>query len=329
MNKTELLAAIAPQTTEIDLAMRRDLAGIEAPELAEILDHALFGGGKRIRPLLAVLAGRLCGSSDPQLYRLAIAFEYLHVASLLHDDVIDRADTRRGKKVANAIWGASAAILAGDFLHARSMHLVGTIGGAECLDILCRATTGMVEGEFLQARSALESNPSEKDYFSVIEKKTALLLEAVCAVGASFGGGDRLQVAALARYGRSLGLAFQIVDDLLDYQGDPGSTGKIVGNDFFEGKMTLPLIHALSQGNEAHRRLLAALVAGSGEEKRQNFSKARELIATNGGFDSARRKAEELISEGLAALDLFGAKEDPAILATLTGLGHYILARRH
>ena len=243
MEKVDLLARLKHEIDLVDETMQADLQNLAGKELipsnlVEVLEHALFNGGKRIRPLLCILSAALCGNTSKAVYLLAIAFEYLHVATLLHDDVIDHADTRRHRPTINRLFGLTPAILAGDFLHARSMFLVGTLGGKQSLELICNATEAMVAGEFLQLANAQKLNQSEKDYFAVINGKTALFIGAICETGGIFAGAHDREIEALKTYGANLGKAFQIQDDLLDYLGDQAKTGKAVGNDFCEGKMT-------------------------------------------------------------------------------------------
>jgi len=332
VNKAELLARLKPEIDTVDQAMRTDLQSLAGQELipaslVAVLEHALFTGGKRIRPLLCILTAGLCGNNSKAVYRLATAFEYLHVATLLHDDVIDHADTRRGRPAANTIFGLAPAILAGDFLHARSMFLVGTLGGKRCLELICSATEAMAAGEFLQLDNVQNFNQSEKDYFAVINGKTALFIGAVCETGAIFAGASAEKIAALKTYGANLGMAFQIQDDLLDYLGDPAKTGKTCGNDFCEGKMTLPLIHSLKTADKSARYFLLDLLRGKKSERRAELEKAKEIIAQNGGFEYGRQLAEKLIGAGIAGLDIFSARHYEQIIATLTGLAEYVVSR--
>jgi octaprenyl-diphosphate synthase len=323
----QFIESIKDETARIDQAMREDLSRITEVKLAEIVEYAIFNGGKRIRPLLCVLAARLCGSRDERVYRLAIALEYLHVASLLHDDVIDNADQRRGRESVYKKWGMTQAILAGDYLHARSMYLVGREGGDDCLDIIRRVTAAMVEGEFLQLSNADNLNQSEDEYFAVVDGKTSLLIAAVCEMGGVFGGADQQQFAALSKYGRALGTAFQIVDDLLDYLGDQNKTGKVVGNDFCECKMTLPLIHALENSETADRLYLLELLKGEREVRAGQIGRVCEILHKTDSFDYAFDKAEELINNGVAGLDVFQESSEPGSLEMLKGLARYVLSR--
>ncbi|NOX25058.1 MAG: polyprenyl synthetase family protein, partial [Deltaproteobacteria bacterium] len=250
-----------PEIARINEIMRQDLRVIENTLLAQVVEYAIFNGGKRIRPMLTVLGASLCGCpASDDLSRLALTFEYLHAASLLHDDVIDHAQKRRGRTAANKVWGNTHVILAGDFLHSRAMRLAGTLGGHDCLDTICRATAAMVESEFLQLQNAQNQELTEDYYFQVLQGKTAALIAAACEVGGIFAAADTTMRAALALFGKNLGLSFQIIDDILDYCGNPVKTGKAVGNDFQEGKMTLPLLYALRQDTGKDSDTLRALL---------------------------------------------------------------------
>lgn len=313
----------------VEEAMRADLgealAGCD-PLLVEVIDYALFGGGKRIRPLLAILAARLCGAGGREIYRLAVAFEYLHVATLIHDDVIDNAQARRGKDSVGLRYGMAPAILAGDWLHARALYLVGRFAGVEGLAVFCGATTGMVDGEFLQLRHVADAMLTEEQYFAIILRKTALLIASTCEIGAVFAGATSAQRQALAEYGRGLGCAFQIIDDLLDYQGEAASTGKQTGNDFSEGKLTLPLLRALSRADTQTRDSIVALLAGD-QRDRSSFETVHGFIIAHGGFVSAQQTAGEMAAAAVAALAPFAAQGDRECLAMLRALAGYVLAR--
>ena len=332
MEKVDLQARLKPEIDIVDQTMQMDLQNLAGKELipaslVEVLEYALLNGGKRIRPLLCILTAGLCGNKNEDIYPLAIAFEYLHVATLLHDDVIDHADTRRGRPATNTIFGLTPAILAGDFLHARSMFLVGILGGKRSLQIICKATEAMVAGEFLQLANAQNFNQDEKDYFAVINGKTALFIGAVCEIGGIFAGADDKKTKALKTYGANLGKAFQIKDDLLDYLGDPAKTGKTMGNDFCEGKMTLPLIHALKMAGKTESTFLLNLLKGEKIHRSTQLEKAKDIIGNNGGFEYARQLAEELIAAGIAGLDIFTAADNEQIVFTLTGLAGYVIHR--
>lgn len=333
MEKENLLNALKPEIAMVDQAMRADIKNLAADNLVPdnllaTLEHALFNGGKRIRPLLCILAARLCSTTPGNdIAALAIGFEYLHVATLVHDDVIDHAETRRGRPTVNRAFGLTPAILAGDFLHARAMFLVGTLGGKRCLDLICRATEAMVAGEFLQLANVHNLNQSESDYFAVINGKTALFIGSVCRIGAIYSGADHGMTEALGRYGANLGLAFQIQDDLLDYLGDPVKTGKTVGNDFVEGKMTLPLLHVLETAGDREKNLLLDLLKGTGDSRREKFDQARKIMHESGGFEYAAGLAGKLVAASIENLAMFAAGENREALDILTGLAGYVISR--
>lgn len=324
MDMNALFDQIKAEAAVIDKTMQEDLASIESPLLQKVLNHAIFNGGKRIRPLLNVLASRLCSKEDETIYKLSIVFEYLHAASLLHDDVIDHADQRRGHDTANAVWGNTSAILAGDYLHTRAMLLAGTIGGEQCLEIISQATSAMVESEFLQMQTAQDINIADENYYAVLRGKTAALISAACETGIWHTGGNKEQAVAMQTYGTNLGLAFQIVDDLLDYLGDPAKTGKIVGNDFQEGKMTLPLIYMLNKAKDDDRNFLLDLLNADGQKRLAQVETVRNLIETTGGFEYAKQSAKDLIDSAINELHIF--KDCPA-KEILIGLAHYVLIR--
>lgn len=319
---------LGEEIVRINQAIEEDLAELSDqidPLLEEVLRYSLFNGGKRVRPLLVLLASRFCGKDNEQLYRLAVGFEYLHVATLMHDDVIDRADTRRGKDSANKKFGLVAAILAGDFLLARAMTMVGEIAGQQGLSIFCDATRAMVDGEFVQLRNNEQYELSEQKYFEAIQGKTAQFISAACEVGAVFASASAQEQQAFKIYGSNLGAAFQIVDDLLDYLGDTQKTGKQVGNDLVEGKVTLPLILSLKQAEDDERRKLLELL-GDETQRQNSFGEVVQLVEENGGFSASRNKAEQLVEEGLAQLSSIQCKE-PLAAEILTGLARYVLAR--
>lgn len=328
-DQQKLKKAIADRAALVDTCMHEDLEAIRGTVddlLLEVLDYGLFNGGKRIRPLLVVLASRLCGNNEQQVYHLATAFEYLHAATLFHDDVIDGALTRRGKPAVNIKYGLIAAILAGDYLHARSMHIVGDMTGREGLDVFCKATAAMVDGEFMQLRNSDSFSMSEPGYYETIMGKTGLLIAAACRVGALYGGGNPDQQERLHQYGVGLGCAFQMIDDLLDYTGDERKTGKAVGNDLVEGKMTLPLILAWERADSTDRARLEQILADESLRKSE-FSTVYELLDKYGAFSETRDRARQHVAEALVQLETFTAPVGAEAKAILTGLAGYVLER--
>jgi len=327
MNNPKIMAYFRESAARIDQAMRQDLEVVRDPQLAEVLRYILFNGGKRIRPQLTVLTWRLAGrgrAGGEEALRLALAFEYLHVASLVHDDVIDHSELRRGQPTAQAAWGLAPAILTGDYLHSRALTLAGQVVGREGVELLGRAITAMVEAEFLQARLATAGSSTPAEYFQVTAGKTGALLGSACEAGVLLAGGGPQERAAGRAYGENLGLAFQIVDDLLDYLGDPAKTGKVVGNDLVEGKLTLPLLHALALAETGDRARLLTILAAAPEARRGWVGEVRELIERYGGFVAARGQAEELLEAGLLSLALFPAGPEQELLS---GLAAYVLSR--
>ncbi len=323
-----ILVAVKKEAAEIDRYMRADISLMKAEVddlLYQILDYGLFNGGKRVRPLLVVLASRICGNEDNDAYRLGTAFEYLHAATLFHDDIIDGSETRRGKQSVYRKFGLIGAILAGDFLHAKAMATVGKFSGQEGLEVFCRATTGMVDGEFMQLKNANKLNLSELDYYDAIMGKTGLLIAAACEIGALFGGGDEHQVKALRDYGERLGCAYQIVDDLLDYLGDPGKTGKVLGNDLAEGKMTLPLILTINEAGETDRCRLMQILADN-DQRISGVEEVCSIIAKYDCFAAARKRAETAVEEACNALGIFSGNKGVE-RQILEGLARYVLSR--
>lgn len=332
MDVNNLLAQLKPEIARIDQALKEDLSLVTNRQLADLLEYAIFNGGKRIRPLLTILAYRMAKKSEggdneaeeKGAYALAIAFEYLHVASLLHDDVIDHADTRRGRPAANKVWGKTPVILAGDYLHSRALALAGGSGRGEILQVVCGSTAAMVESEFVQMESVAQQDRSEKSYFRVLQGKTAALIAAACKTGAKYGGASGRETEALNIFGNNLGLAFQIIDDLLDYLGDSVKTGKATGNDFVEGKMTLPLIYALDHCPAADQGKINGLLSGPPRERSKKLVMVRNIINKAGGFTYARTKAEILMADALKGLGLFIDCPEKLILQ---GLTLYVLNR--
>ncbi len=325
----ELKKLITEEAARIDRVMQQDIDCLAAgfdPLLIEILNYALFSGGKRIRPFLTTSAARLCGCDDEGVYRLATSFEYLHAATLIHDDVIDDAGERRGSPSVFKRFGLAEAILAGDFLHAHSMHLVSRYGGPSALSTFCLATAAMVDGEYRQLRNAENPDQSEDEYFTVVKGKTALLIGAACEIGGLYGGADETVRKGLQTFGINLGCAFQIIDDLLDYRGDSARTGKTTGNDLAEGKMTLPLIYAVQRADADDRQRLLAIL-GDQQRRRLELVQVSDIIEHYHGFSDARKRAEDIINQAVAALPKIEDGKGAAERLVLQALCDYVLNR--
>ena len=327
----DLRTLLITEAARINAVIEEDLSRLSKrhePLLIEVLHYGLLGGGKRVRPFLLLNAAALCGRRGAECDELAIAFEYLHAATLFHDDIIDQSELRRGRPAVHSKFGMVAAILAGDFLLTHSMEIVGEYTGQRGLKSFNLATKGMVDGEFYQQRNADTVSLKTGDYDEAVMRKTSLLIAGACEVGGLFAGGSEEEVAALRCYGENLGRAFQIVDDQLDYLGDTTKTGKAVGNDLQEGKMTLPLLLAVQQGEGAAReRLLEIISSVELRQQAENFSEVKGLIETCGGFTAAREEAEKTMARGISALDLFSAPAALDARDRLAALGQFVLHR--
>ena len=293
---------------------RADMAGVDAlildrmqspvsviPLLAE---HLIAAGGKRWRPLLTVSAARLAGGRCDSALKLAAAVEFIHTATLLHDDVVDSSQLRRGKVAAHLIWGAPSSVLVGDFLFARAFELMVETGSLKALEILARASRVIAEGEVLQLTRAHDLKLSQATYLEIIGAKTAELFAAAAEAGAVAAGADDRQAAALRQFGMSLGLAFQLADDALDYGGATETLGKNVGDDFREGKATLPLLLAIARSGPREAEFWERAI-GRKEQTDADFRRARELVVGTGALDATLDLAADYADAGKRALAIF------------------------
>lgn len=221
--------------------------------IPDVAQHLISSGGKRLRPMLTLATAGLCGYEGGGHIKLAAAVEFMHTATLLHDDVVDESDMRRGKLAARMLWGNEASVLVGDFLLGQAFKMMVEVGSLPCLDVLSSSAVIIAEGEVMQLSAAKDTQTSEDDYLAVIRAKTASLFGAACEVGAILGGQPKAEVAACRGYGLNLGIAFQLIDDALDYGGTAAKLGKNVGDDFREGKITLPVVLAFRRGSEKER----------------------------------------------------------------------------
>ncbi|MBW1859742.1 MAG: polyprenyl synthetase family protein, partial [Deltaproteobacteria bacterium] len=237
--KEQILGSVRQDVDDIEVALTENLQP-HLPLVSQVAKYIMFSGGKRIRPLLMVLSARLCGYKGDYDKTLSVVFEYLHAATLLHDDVVDDADVRRGNPVAHSIWGAPATVLVGDFLLARSIAIAAETDSVPIIDVLAHTTAQMSEGEIHQLLHRGDLATGETDYMEIIGRKTAFLIQSACRVGALLAEAPAEQVEALSEYGYSLGISFQMADDLLDYTADTAVLGKPIGTDLKEGKLTLP-----------------------------------------------------------------------------------------
>jgi octaprenyl-diphosphate synthase len=282
-----LLMPVAEDMRCVDRVIR-DRLGSDVPLIATIGDYIIGAGGKRLRPAMVLLIARALGYGGTTHHLLAAVIEFIHTATLLHDDVVDESDLRRNQPTANAMFGNAASVLVGDFLYSRAFQMMVDAGHMRVMRILSDATNRIAEGEVLQLLNVHDPSVDEARYFSVVERKTATLFEAAARIGAVLAGADDATEQACARYGAGLGTAFQVVDDILDYSGNPDDIGKRLGDDLREGKVTLPLIHALQSAGPAQRLLMQnAILEGNGD-----FAQIAQIVQSNGSLDHARACAE-------------------------------------
>jgi len=291
-----------------------DMAGVDSlitdrmqsdvPVIPALAEHLIAAGGKRLRPLLTVAAARLAGSENDHCLKLAAAVEFIHTATLLHDDVVDGSQLRRGKVVAHLIWGAAQSVLVGDFLFARAFELMVETDSMRALQILAQASRVIAEGEVMQLMRSHDLNLSQALYLEIIAAKTAELFAAAAEAGAVSAGVDAEKSKALRDYGMSLGLAFQLADDALDYGGATETLGKNAGDDFREGKATLPLLLAIARSGPREAEFWERAI-GRREQTEADFRRARELIIGTGALDATLDLAAEHADKAKAALAVF------------------------
>jgi octaprenyl-diphosphate synthase len=287
-----------PDMHKVDALIRRRLAS-DVLLVNQVAEHIVGGGGKRLRPMLVLLAARAAGHAGDDHVQAAAVVEFIHTATLLHDDVVDESDLRRGRSTANSIWGNSASILVGDYLYSRAFQMMVELDRMRVMQVMADTTNAIAEGEVLQLMHLNNPDTDEAAYGRVIERKTAVLFAAATRVGAILGGLPRAQEDALAAFGLDLGFAFQIADDVLDYVADPQTLGKNLGDDLAEGKATLPVIHALAHANDERRaRIRAAIEAGDVSA----LPVIVEAIRAAGSVEYAHARAREYATRAEAAL---------------------------
>ncbi|MBU3694823.1 MAG: octaprenyl diphosphate synthase [Rhodocyclaceae bacterium] len=305
---------LATDMAAVDRVIRERLHS-EVALVSQVADYIISAGGKRLRPALVVLASRAHGVTDARAHELAAIIEFIHTATLLHDDVVDESALRRGRETANAAFGNAPAVLVGDFLYSRAFQMMVGIGSMRVMEVLADATNIIAEGEVLQLMNCNDPDIDEAAYLQVIRYKTAKLFEASTRLGAVLGGAGEVREAAMAAYGMHLGTAFQLVDDILDYSGDPASTGKNVGDDLAEGKPTLPLIHAIRHGNVAEAALVRSAIEQGGCA---DIDAVLAAIRRTGALDYARSVAEAELGLARAALETLEPSPDRDVLLSLT-----------
>lgn len=302
MNKQQFEQLINLELEQVNQVIRQDLT-TNVPLIQTIGEYIISAGGKRIRPIITILCGKLLQENNtPLLYKMAAMVEYIHTATLLHDDVVDESGLRRGRATANAIFGNAASVLVGDFIYTRAFQMMVESNSLKVLKIMADSTNIISEGEVLQLLNIGRSDLSEAEYFQVIESKTARLFEAGARVAAIINQQSEEVEQKLANYAIYLGTAFQIVDDILDYNSSAEEMGKNVGDDLLEGKVTLPLIYILKNGNEEQKQLLISAIDNP---EQANINQVVELVKTSGSLEYCSQIAKDYVAKAIAILDDF------------------------
>lgn len=307
--------------TNQTIVARMDSPVALIPQLAA---HLVASGGKRLRPLLTLASAKLCGYEGERHIKLAACVEFIHTATLLHDDVVDESQLRRGAASANAVFGNKPSVLVGDFLFARAFQLMVEDGSLEVLRILCGASATIAEGEVLQLTTQNDLTTSEDRYFQVIRGKTAALFAAACETGAVIAGRSAAECAALAQFGMDLGMAFQLVDDALDYAADQDELGKAVGDDFREGKLTYPVLLAIADATPEEKTFWTRTIEHN-EQQDSDLATALTLIQRHNTIARTLTRADAFIASATAALAIF---PDSDMRTTLTDVARFTTARR-
>ncbi|MEP1520998.1 polyprenyl synthetase family protein [Ascidiaceihabitans sp.] len=319
----QLATFLADDMVAVNALIRDRMASEHAPRIPEVTAHLVEAGGKRLRPMMTLAAAHMCGYDGPFHVHLAATVEFIHTATLLHDDVVDESGQRRGRPTANLLWDNKSSVLVGDYLFSRSFQLMVETGSLRVLDILANASATIAEGEVLQLTAAQDLATTEAIYLQVVRGKTAALFSAATEVGGVIAGADDATVQALYDYGDALGVSFQIVDDLLDYQGQAAATGKNIGDDFRERKLTLPVIKAIALAGAEERAFWQRTIE-KGVQEDGDLDHALTLLNTHGTLAATRDDALTWAEKGKAALD--GLPDHP-VKQMLIDLADYVVDR--
>ncbi len=318
----QLAAALSDDLSAVNDMIRARMSSEHAPRIPEVTAHLVEAGGKRLRPMLTLAAARMCGYDGPYHVHLAATVEFIHTATLLHDDVVDESKQRRGRPTANLLWDNTSSVLVGDYLFARSFQLMVETGSMRVLDILANAAATIAEGEVLQLTAASDLATTEEIYIKVVRGKTAALFSAAMEVGGEIAGQDAATKQALYDYGDALGIAFQIVDDLLDYGGTT-ATGKNVGDDFRERKLTLPVIRAVAKADGTERDFWVRTIQ-KGRQEDGDLDHAISLLGKHGTMETTRQDAIAWADK--AKKSLSGISDHP-LKTMLIDLADYVVER--
>ncbi|HCV38722.1 polyprenyl synthetase family protein [Pseudomonas vlassakiae] len=314
--------AVAEDFSAVDEIIKKQLTS-RVPLVSKIGDYITSAGGKRLRPLLVLLCGKALGREGADLRLLAATIEFLHTATLLHDDVVDMSGMRRGRSTANALWGNAPSVLVGDFLYSRSFEMMVELGSMPVMQILSKATRVIAEGEVLQLSRVRDASTTEEVYMDVIRGKTAMLFEASTHSAAALAEASEAQREALRTFGDHLGVAFQLVDDLLDYEGDAEALGKNVGDDLAEGKPTLPLIYTMREGTPEQAALVRKAIQKGGLE---DLEQIREAVNASGALKYTAELARAYVKRAIECLEVLPASE---YRDALVELSEFAVARTH
>ncbi|MGI3163437.1 polyprenyl synthetase family protein [Pseudooceanicola sp. 200-1SW] len=318
-----LAAALSAELDAVNALIKERMASKHAPRIPEVTAHLIDAGGKRLRPMLVLAAAKMCGYTGPFHIHLATTVEFIHTATLLHDDVVDESQQRRGRPTANLLWDNQSSVLVGDYLFARAFQMMVEPGNLRVLDILSSSAAVITEGEVLQLSVSQDLKTTEETYLTVVRGKTAALFSAATQSGAVLAEAPEEQIEALYTYGDALGIAFQMADDLLDYLGDSGQTGKNVGDDFRERKMTLPVIRAIAAADDEEMAFWTRTIA-RGKQVDGDLEQAMALFAKHGTLDSTRQTALDWSQKARDALSVLPQSD---LRDTLSDLAAYVVAR--
>ncbi|PCD00812.1 polyprenyl synthetase family protein [Halopseudomonas pelagia] len=298
MSSLPFYDAVTQDFDDVNALIMRQLHS-RVPLVEKIGHYIISAGGKRLRPLVVLLSARACGLEDASQHSLAAIIEFLHTATLLHDDVVDISDQRRGRSTANSLWGNAPSVLVGDFLYSRAFEMMVELGDMQIMRVLANATNVIAEGEVLQLSKVRDASTDEATYMEVIRSKTAMLFEASTHSAGLLAGAEAAQTEALRGYGNALGIAFQLVDDVLDYNGDAQAMGKNVGDDLAEGKPTLPLIYTMREGTAEQAALVRKAIQKGGID---NIEAIQLAVRDCGGLEYTSRLAREQSEEAIRLL---------------------------
>jgi len=315
LNLEDAIQLVGEDLKAVEAEMGKNLLS-KISMIPTVSRYLIASGGKRFRPILLLLCARLSGYRGPRAVPLASTIEFIHTATLLHDDVVDRAHMRRGMASANSVWGNGASVLVGDFLFTKSFHLIAEDGSLPILRLISKATNQLAEGEVMQLVKMGNPGTQEEDYTFVVVHKTAVLISAACQIGGILGEATPEQIQAFADFGLNVGVAFQLMDDMLDYVAEEQVLGKTIGQDLNEGKVTLPLIHALRTCSADQRERLVGMIQEP-DRSEEDLAFVLETVRTCGGIDYTRKRAQFYVDQAKSALQVFPPSPEKEALGVI------------